>query len=125
MGAPERKGGHAGGGARPRLARREAPRSARLSGKVPPMKATSLVSDDRLFPAEPTERAIARRLYDLVRRLPIVSPHGHTNPAWFADNEPFADPSTLLIIPDHYIFRMLHSQGIPLESVGVPRLDGA
>jgi glucuronate isomerase len=89
------------------------------------MTTTSLVSDDRLFPAEPTERAIAKRLYENVRNLPIVSPHGHTNPAWFADNEPFADPSTLLIIPDHYIFRMLYSQGISLESVGVPRLDGA
>jgi glucuronate isomerase len=89
------------------------------------MTATSLISDDRLFPADPTERAIAKRLYAGVRKLPIVSPHGHTNPAWFADNEPFPDPSTLLIIPDHYIFRMLYSQGIALESVGVPRLDGA
>ncbi|MDP8999960.1 MAG: glucuronate isomerase, partial [Myxococcota bacterium] len=83
------------------------------------------MSDDRLFPAEPTERAIARRLYERVRRLPILSPHGHTNPAWFAKNDPFPDPSTLLVIPDHYIFRMLYSQGIPLESLGVPRSDGA
>jgi glucuronate isomerase len=89
------------------------------------MKPNALVSDDRLFPAEPSERAIARRLYEHVRTLPIISPHGHTNPAWFADDEPFADPSTLLIIPDHYIFRMLYSQGISLESVGVARLDGA
>lgn len=89
------------------------------------MTTTSLASDDRLFSADPTERAIARRLFDHVRNLPILSPHGHTNPAWFADNEPFRDPSTLLIIPDHYIFRMLYSQGIPLESMGIPRLDGA
>lgn len=89
------------------------------------MTMTSLMSDDRLFPAEPTERAIARRLYERVRRLPILSPHGHTNPAWFAKNDPFPDPSTLLIIPDHYIFRMLYSQGIPLESVGVSRSDRA
>ena len=88
------------------------------------MKATSLTSDDRLFPSDPTERAIARRLYERVRRLPIVSPHGHTNPAWFADNEPFADPASLLVIPDHYVLRMLYSQGISLESLGVSRADG-
>ena len=81
--------------------------------------------EDRLFPAEPGERAIARRLYEGVRALPIVSPHGHTDPAWFADDQPFADPSSLLIVPDHYIFRMLYSQGISLESLGIPRLDGA
>ena len=62
---------------------------------------------DRLFPAEPSQRAIARRLYDAVKALPIVSPHGHTDPAWFADNEPFSDPASLLIQPDHYVFRML------------------
>ena len=89
------------------------------------MKATSLTSDDRLFSADPTERAIARRLYEGIRGLPIVSPHGHTSPAWFADNEPFADPSTLLVIPDHYVLRMLYSQGISLESLGVSRTDGA
>jgi glucuronate isomerase len=83
-----------------------------------------VLNEDRLFPANPIERAIARRLYAEVRRLPIVSPHGHTDPRWFADNEPFSDPSTLLIIPDHYVFRMLYSQGIPLESLGVPRQDG-
>jgi glucuronate isomerase len=89
------------------------------------MTTTSLLSDDRLFPTEPAERAIARRLYGLVRKLPIVSPHGHTNPAWFARNEPFPDPAALFIVPDHYIFRMLYSQGVSLESVGVPRMDGA
>jgi glucuronate isomerase len=79
---------------------------------------------DRLFPAEPGVRAIARRLYDGVKDLPIVSPHGHTDPAWFATNEPFANPAELLIIPDHYVFRMLYSQGIALESLGIPRVDG-
>ena len=79
---------------------------------------------DRLFPAEPAIRAIARRLYDGVKGLPIVSPHGHTDPAWFATNAAFANPAELLIIPDHYVFRMLYSQGISLESLGVPRVDG-
>jgi len=80
--------------------------------------------DDRLFPAEPGTRAIARRLYALVKDLPIVSPHGHTDPRWFAEDEPFADPASLLVIPDHYVFRMLYSQGVALEDLGIPRRDG-
>jgi glucuronate isomerase len=79
---------------------------------------------DRLFPADPTTREIARRLHATVKDLPIVSPHGHTDPAWYAENAPFPDPATLFVIPDHYVHRMLYSQGIRPESVGVPRLDG-
>jgi glucuronate isomerase len=74
---------------------------------------------DRLFPAESATRAVARRLYERVKDLPIVSPHGHTDPRWFAENEPFANPTELLIAPDHYVFRMLYSQGIALERLGV------
>ncbi len=84
-----------------------------------------MLSDDRLLPAEPSVREIARRLYSKVRALPIVSPHGHTDPAWFALDAPFADPSTLLVVPDHYVYRMLYSQGVSLESLGIPRNDGA
>jgi glucuronate isomerase len=80
--------------------------------------------EDRLLPSDPTQRAIARRLYAEVRALPIISPHGHTDPQWFADNKRFPDPSTLLIIPDHYVYRMLYSQGVSLESLGVPLTDG-
>jgi glucuronate isomerase len=76
------------------------------------------LDSDRLFPAEPSVRSIARRLYEHVRSLPIVSPHGHTDPAWFSRNEPFADPATLLVVPDHYVFRMLYSKGIALEALG-------
>lgn len=79
---------------------------------------------DRLFPAEPAQRAIARRLFATIENLPIVSPHGHTDPAWYATDAAFPDPATLLIKPDHYIFRMLYSQGIPLERIGVKRKDG-
>ncbi|MFN3312532.1 MAG: glucuronate isomerase [Hyphomonas sp.] len=78
----------------------------------------------RLFPADPDTRAIAARLYESVQALPIVSPHGHTDPAWFADNEPFPNPAELLITPDHYVFRMLYSQGIPLEDLGVRPKEG-
>jgi glucuronate isomerase len=73
----------------------------------------------RLFPTDPSARAIAGRLYSSVKDLPILSPHGHTEAKWFADNQPFPDPATLLIQPDHYIFRMLYSQGIPLEHLGI------
>jgi glucuronate isomerase len=79
---------------------------------------------DRLFPADPGTRKIARELYATVRDLPIISPHGHTDPQWFADNAPFPDPSALFIVPDHYVFRMLYSQGIPLEALGVPTRAG-
>lgn len=83
-----------------------------------------LLDPDRLFPLEAHPRAVARELYASVRDLPIVSPHGHTDPRWFAQNEPFADPARLFVIPDHYIFRMLCSQGVPLADLGVPRADG-
>ena len=83
-----------------------------------------MLHPDRLFPADPTTRHIARRLYENVRALPIVSPHGHTDPRWFADNEAFPNPSALFIQPDHYIFRMLASQGVLLDELGVPRHDG-
>ena len=79
---------------------------------------------DRLFSSDPAQRAVARRLYEQVADLPIVSPHGHTDPAWFALNEPFPDPAQLLITPDHYVFRMLYSQGVPMEDLGVPTVDG-
>ncbi len=78
-----------------------------------------LLHDDRLFPADPTTRDIARRLYGVAKGLPILSPHGHTDAAWFANNEPFADPTALFIQPDHYVFRMLYSQGVPLELLGI------
>ena len=80
---------------------------------------------DRLFPAEATQRAVARRLYGEVAHLPIVSPHGHTDPEWFAGNSPFANATELLLVPDHYVYRMLYSQGISLETLGIARKDGS
>ncbi|TCP89888.1 glucuronate isomerase [Sphingomonas sp. PP-CE-1A-559] len=80
---------------------------------------------DRLFPSEGRTRDIARALHAGVKDLPIVSPHGHTDPAWFARNEAFSDPASLLIVPDHYVFRMLYSQGVPLDALGVPTVDGS
>lgn len=84
-----------------------------------------LLDEDRLFPVEPSVRALARALYAEVRDLPIISPHGHTDPRWFAENGRFPDPAQLLVVPDHYIFRMLVSQGVPLEALGVAAADGA
>ena len=77
------------------------------------------LSPDRLFPVEERTRDIARALYREVHDLPIISPHGHTDPAWFASDAPFGDASELLLQPDHYLFRMLYSQGIALEALGV------
>ncbi len=74
---------------------------------------------DRLLPADPGTRAVARRLYGAVRDLPIISPHGHVPPQWLADDVPFADPTSLLLSPDHYVFRLLHAQGVDLGDLGV------
>ena len=79
---------------------------------------------DRFFDPEPQVRKIARELYENVKKLPIVSPHGHVDPRILAENTPFPDPAELILIPDHYIFRMLYSQGIPLEKLGIPTIDG-
>ncbi|MEH6834156.1 MULTISPECIES: glucuronate isomerase [Falsihalocynthiibacter] len=83
-----------------------------------------LLDSNRLFPLVPSVRKIARDLYDTVRDLPIISPHGHTDPRWYAENVAFADPAQLFVTRDHYVFRMLHSQGIALEDLGVPTEDG-
>src|SRR5687767_8710343 len=83
-----------------------------------------LIHADRLFPADPASRAVAQRLYEAVRDLPIVSPHGHTDPRWFAYDEAFPNPAELFVRPDHYVFRMLYSQGISLEALGISPRDG-
>ncbi len=74
---------------------------------------------DRLLPSEPGLRSIARRLYESVAQLPIISPHGHVPAQWLAEDTPFADPTSLLITPDHYVNRLLHAHGVPLSALGV------
>src|SRR4051794_8067808 len=74
---------------------------------------------DRLLPVDPAERAIARRLYEAVRELPIVSPHGHVDPRLLLDDEPFPDPATLFVTPDHYVTRLVHADGVGLDALGV------
>lgn len=83
-----------------------------------------LLHDDRLFPADATTRAIARRLYAEVKDLPLISPHGHTQAGWFAHDEPFPDPAKLFVQPDHYVYRMLYSQGVSLDEleIGAPEI---
>jgi len=84
----------------------------------------TMLDVNRLFPADSASRSVAAKLYATVCDLPIVSPHGHTDPSWFAENGAFPNPTALLIPPDHYIFRMLYSQGVSLESLGIPQTDG-
>jgi glucuronate isomerase len=74
---------------------------------------------ERFFPVEPEARKVAAELFARIERLPILSPHGHTDPAWFADDQPFEDPVSLLLWPDHYVLRMLYSQGIGFAELGV------
>lgn len=78
-------------------------------------------NSDRLFPSDAGVRAIARELFTLVEKLPIISPHGHTDPSWFSLNENFANATELFISPDHYVYRMLYSQGIGLDELCVPK----
>ncbi len=84
-----------------------------------------MIHPDRCFDADPTVRRAARELYESTRSLPIVSPHGHVDAGILATNEPFENPTALLVTPDHYVLRMLYARGISLESLGVPRRDGS
>lgn len=79
---------------------------------------------DRALPFPAEQRSIAREIYGETKNLPLICMHGHVEPEVFADDSPFADPAQLLIVPDHYVFRMLASQGIEPARLGVPRLDG-
>jgi glucuronate isomerase len=79
----------------------------------------TLLHEDRLFPADPDTRGVARRLYASIRDLPIISPHGHTQAAWFAHNEPFPNPAKLFVQPDHYVYRMLYSQGVSMDDLEI------
>ena len=83
----------------------------------------SLTNPDRLFPAKPHLRDMARAFYESVRDLPIISPHGHCEPRWFAEDKRFPNPAELLMVLGHYLFRMLASQGLPLTDLGVLRSD--
>lgn len=79
----------------------------------------SLLHEMRLFPSDPSARGVAARLYESVRRTPILSPHGHTQAQWFAEDQPFPDPAKLFIQPDHYVHRMLYSQGVTFEELEI------
>jgi glucuronate isomerase len=81
--------------------------------------------DDLLFPSDPTQRSIARELYAAAKDQPLICPHGHVDAALLAGDSPFPDPAHLLIVPDHYLTRMLLSQGIPPARLGVPAVAGA
>ena len=85
---------------------------------------STVLNKYRFFDPDEKVRETALDLYLRIKNLPIISPHGHVDPALLANNEPFPDPTELLIIPDHYIYRMLYSQGISLEELGIPSIDG-
>ena len=91
-----------------------------ITSPAPPL----VLHEDRFFDPAPSVRKVARALYEETRGLPIVGPHGHVDPRILAENEPFPEPTALILIPDHYIFRMLYSQGVPLEALGIPARDG-
>ena len=83
-----------------------------------------MLHPDRCFDPEPEVRRAARTLFEETRGLPIVSPHGHVEPRWLAENSAFPEPAALIVQPDHYLLRVLYSRGVPLEALGIPRRDG-
>ena len=85
----------------------------------------TFLQPDRLLPDEPGKSTIARDLYESVKELAIISPHGHTDPAWFANNRPLGNAADLFLTPDHYVLRLLFSHGISYDDLGVPRKDGS
>jgi glucuronate isomerase len=96
-----------------------------LARFAPTRRPIVVLPDDRYFGPDPEQKEIAGRLYRHVADLPLVCPHGHVDPRMFADeNYSFGSPVDLLIIPDHYVFRMLYSQGMPMVKLGIPRRDG-
>jgi glucuronate isomerase len=84
----------------------------------------AVLNEDRLFDPDPAIRGVARALYEETRSLPLICPHGHVDPAILADDSAFPEPTSLLIIPDHYILRMLYSRGISMDALGIPSLEG-
>jgi glucuronate isomerase len=84
-----------------------------------------ILPEDRFFDPEPRQKEITLHLYRGIAGLPLICPHGHVDPRLFAENSSLGDPTELFIIPDHYVFRMLYSQGIPMEAVGVPPVPGS
>ena len=83
-----------------------------------------MLNPDRYFSAVPEVLRVARRLYERLADVPLVCPHGHVDPRLLAEDLPFPDPAQLIVVPDHYLVRMLYSQGIPMERLGIPVLDG-
>ncbi|MBK7629515.1 MAG: glucuronate isomerase [Ignavibacteriales bacterium] len=82
------------------------------------------LNEDRYFSPDSSVRNYARQIYESIKNLPIISPHGHVDPQIFVENKPFLNPTQLFLIPDHYVYRMLYSQGIKLELLGIPSIDG-
>ena len=90
------------------------------------MSDTIYLPDDRYFGPDAEQKETALHLYHAVKDLPLLCPHGHVDPRVFADPDySFGSPADLFIIPDHYVFRMLYSQGIPLEKLGMPTGDAS
>lgn len=83
------------------------------------MPSPGALHPDRLLPADPTLRSIARRLYEATREAPLVSPHGHVDAHLLLEDAPFRDPASLFVSPDHYVTRLLHADGVPLEDLGI------
>ncbi|HEX8694805.1 MAG TPA: glucuronate isomerase [Longimicrobium sp.] len=99
--------------------------AARRADALPLPGDALVLHPDRFFDPDPAVRRVARELYEETRDLPLVCPHGHVDPRLLAEDAPFPEPTALIVVPDHYIFRMLYSRGVPMEALGIPTTDGA
>jgi glucuronate isomerase len=99
--------------------------NVRRSDGAPTSPAPLSLHPDRFFDPDPSILRVARELFEETRQLPLICPHGHVDPRLLAENRPFPEPTALLIVPDHYIFRMLYSRGVPMESLGIPTRDAS
>ena len=85
----------------------------------------TLNNPDRLLAINEKNLNLAKEIYDQIENLPIISPHGHCDPSWFSENQRFPDPAQLFVVPDHYVLRMLVSEGLTLSELGVNTIDGS
>lgn len=95
-----------------------------MASTAPTAPTRLMIHPDRALPLDPHQREVAREIYAETATLPLICMHGHVEVEAFAQNRPFADPAQLLVVPDHYVTRMIVSQGATPESLGIPRVDG-
>lgn len=87
------------------------------------MSAKTGLPSAALLPVDDATREVAADLYQAVAGAPIISPHGHVDPRLLLDDQPFPDPTELLIRHDHYVTRLLFAGGASFAELGLDPQD--